>query len=92
MSSHATGLSPANCWLTRPDTVQIGLDPSHVYPTTSGRQRLSVTSGCMTRKRIRDAVAPLSWGFPWWQVLGSNQRRLSRRFYRQPSMRTLCVR
>jgi len=32
----------------------------------------------------------LTWGFVW-QVLGSNQRRLSRRFYRQPSMRTLCV-
>jgi hypothetical protein len=24
----------------------------------------------------------LSWGYMWWQVLGSNQRRLSRRFYR----------
>jgi hypothetical protein len=28
-------------------------------------------------------------GFPWGQVLGSNQRRLSRRFWRQPSMRIL---
>ena len=26
-------------------------------------------------------VLGLSWGFAWWQVLGSNQRRLSRRFY-----------
>jgi hypothetical protein len=26
----------------------------------------------------------LTWGFSWWQVLGSNQRRLSRRFYRYP--------
>jgi hypothetical protein len=25
----------------------------------------------------------LTCGFAWWQVLGSNQRRLSRRFYRQ---------
>ena len=72
---------PRQLLATGTDTVQIGPDPSHVYPTYSGRQRLSVTSGCMTRKRIRDAVAPLSWGFPWWQVLGSNQRRLSRRFY-----------
>ena len=24
-------------------------------------------------------------GFYWWQVLGSNQRRLSRRFYRPPA-------
>ena len=30
---------------------------------------------------------PVDLGFKWWQVLGSNQRRLSRRFYRQPSMR-----
>ena len=35
---------------------------------------------------------PVDLGFRWWQVLGSNQRRLSRRFYRQPSMRTLCGR
>ena len=27
---------------------------------------------------------PLTWGFSWWQVLGSNQRRLSRRFYSLP--------
>jgi hypothetical protein len=26
----------------------------------------------------------VTWGFAWWQVLGSNQRRLSRRFYRLP--------
>jgi hypothetical protein len=24
----------------------------------------------------------MTWGFAGWQVLGSNQRRLSRRFYR----------
>ncbi len=30
----------------------------------------------------RDAKASLSCCFAWWQVLGSNQRRLSRRFYR----------
>ncbi len=24
----------------------------------------------------------LTWDYMWWQVLGSNQRRLSRRFYR----------
>jgi hypothetical protein len=26
---------------------------------------------------------PGDLGFKWWQVLGSNQRRLSRRFYRE---------
>ena len=25
----------------------------------------------------------LTCGYSWWQVLGSNQRRLSRRFYRE---------
>ncbi len=74
--------APDNCPLTRLNTGQTGGEPSHVYPTTSGRQRLLVASGCIARNRIRDAVASLSWGFPWWQVLGSNQRRLSRRFYR----------
>jgi hypothetical protein len=75
--------APDNCPPTRPNADQIGGRPSHVYPTTSGRQRLLVASGCMARKLIRDAVASLSWGCPWWQVLGSNQRRLSRRFYRE---------
>jgi len=68
----------------RPDVRQTGQRPSHAYPTTSGRQQLSVASGCMTQKHIRDAKASLSWRFSWWQVLGSNQRRLSRRFYREP--------
>ena len=35
----------------------------------------------MGRRRVRDAVASLTWRLCWWQVLGSNQRRLSRRFY-----------
>jgi len=26
-------------------------------------------------------MAALNWGFSWWQVLGSNQRRRCRRFY-----------
>jgi len=46
----------------------------------------------MARRRVRDAEASLSWHVSWWQVLGSNQRRLSRRFYRQPSMHTICGR
>jgi hypothetical protein len=40
------------------------------------------TSPCLVRETKR-ALA-LSCGFTWWQVLGSNQRRLSRRFYRYP--------
>jgi hypothetical protein len=33
------------------------------------------------------AAYRLSWRYMWWQVLGSNQRRLSRRFYREPPYR-----
>ena len=32
-----------------------------------------------TRRRLRDAGASLTWSDGWWQVLSSNQRRLSRR-------------
>ena len=68
---------------TRPDMRLTGGDPSHVFPTTSGRKRLLVAVGCMAQSRVRAAKASLSWCVSWWQVLGSNQRRLSRRFYRE---------
>jgi hypothetical protein len=71
---HRPDAAPA----TRPDW----REPSHVYPTTSGRRRLLVASGCMAWRRVRDAGASLSWGYCWWQVQGSNLGRLSRRFYR----------
>ena len=67
---------------TRPDMAAIGHPPSHTYPTNSGTQPLPVASGCMPPTCNRDAIASLSCSFAWWQVLGSNQRRLSRRFYR----------
>ena len=56
--------------------------PSHAYPTASGLQPPVVAVSCLGWKRVRGARAPLSWYLVWWQVLGSNQRRLSRRFYR----------
>ena len=31
---------------------------------------------------VRARIGAVNWDFGWWQVLGSNQRRLSRRFYR----------
>src|SRR5689334_19861744 len=37
---------------------------------------------CLRQSKVRVAKATLTWGYGWWQVLGSNQRRLSRRFYR----------
>ncbi len=55
-------------------------EPSHVYPTTSGRRRLLVALSCRPWRRVRDAEESLSWGHYWWQVQGSNLGRLSRRF------------
>jgi hypothetical protein len=57
-------------------------DPSHAYPTATGIWPPLVASGCLGWKQVRGTGAPLSWCFVLWQVLGSNQRRLSRRFYR----------
>ena len=39
-----------------------------------------------SNKKAREAGYPQLTGYlrRWWQVLGSNQRRLSRRFYRGP--------
>jgi hypothetical protein len=56
-------------------------DPSHAYPTATGIWPPLVASGCLGWKQVRGTGAPLSWCFVLWQVLGSNQRRLSRRFY-----------
>ena len=38
-------------------------EPSHVYPTTSGRRRLLVASGCLGCRQVRDARASLSCTF-----------------------------
>ncbi len=69
----------------RLDLGAIGLAPSHEYPTTSRTRLRFVASGCMSQTRGRGTEAPLSCGFDWWQVMGSNHRRLSRRFYRELS-------
>ncbi len=42
------------------------------------------------RQRPGDLRVPvMTCNFSWWQVLGSNQRRLSRRFYRPPRLRAI---
>ena len=56
-------------------------DLSHAYPTASSIWPHPVASGCIPRKRLRGARAPLSWCFVMWQVVDSNHRRRSRRFY-----------
>ena len=59
---------------------------SHEYPTTSGRRLPTVASGCLRLPETAtapDRVRAVQGLFSLvWQVLGSNQRRLSRRFYR----------
>jgi hypothetical protein len=44
--------------------------------------RQAVLTPLPPRIRSRSGQTRLTWGFIGWQVLGSNQRRLSRRFYR----------
>ena len=74
----------------QPDCAHFGCsdrpDPSHVYPATSGTRRLPAASGCMARAGTRTTPDQIIKGQGLfalvWQVLGSNQRRLSRRFYR----------
>ena len=66
--------------LLRPDSVR------HMSVTTA-MQRLTVThhdtQRDSTKKARKAGNTQLTGRFRrWWQVLGSNQRRLSRRFYR----------
>ncbi len=58
------------------------LRASHAYPTTSRSYVRSMASGCTPQTRSRGNVVPLNSAIVWWQVMGSNHRRLSRRFYR----------
>jgi hypothetical protein len=37
--------------------------PSHVYPTTSDRQRLLVAASCLGQNKARVAKATLTWGY-----------------------------
>ncbi len=58
-----------------PELVAVGAQVRAHAPAVSGDD----LAGCC-----------LNWGYMWWQVLGSNQRRLSRRFYR-PFIPTLGI-
>ena len=56
-------------------------------PHISHGQRLAaalMASSCMYFEQASAAASRLIWCSGWWQVLGSNQRRLSRRFYSYP--------
>jgi hypothetical protein len=55
---------------------------SRVYPTATSTRRRFAASDCIREKLAQGRGSTLNWCFGWWQVLGSNQRRLSRRFYR----------
>jgi len=82
MNHHNGGASGAvNRWL-RPDSVR------HMSVTTA-TQRLTAAhhepQRDKTEKARETGKTQLTGRFRrWWQVLGSNQRRLSRRFYIRP--------
>jgi hypothetical protein len=60
----------------------------HVFGTAS-RIRVPSTAYSRTECSALDCIVAAQGPFRrWWQVLGSNQRRLSRRFYR-PLQNTL---
>ena len=82
MNHHNGGASGAvNRWL-RPDSVRHmsvttamqGLTAAHRETQRDNRKMAREPGYAQARGRFR-------W---WWQVLGSNQRRLSRRFYSPP--------
>src|ERR1700683_3763052 len=55
------------------------------YPDLQEHQAPTGVDGAAYRSPLRTwraAETTVDLGFAWWQVLGSNQRRLSRRFYR----------
>ena len=67
---------PRSRWsgLFRVVVAGVGLEPTQAEPTVQDTAHL---------QRPGDLRVPvMTCDFSWWQVLGSNQRRLSRRFYR----------
>jgi hypothetical protein len=67
-----------------------GLDPVRYLSVTSAMQGLLTAAHHDTQRNsskaarepgYAQAMGRFRW---WWQVLGSNQRRLSRRFYSEP--------
>jgi hypothetical protein len=62
-------------------------DRANAIPRISHDQRQEAASGGVWLHRPRSTQrrhSAVSLDFSWWQVLGSNQRRRSRRFYREP--------
>jgi hypothetical protein len=68
--------------LLRPNSVR------HMSVTTATQRLTAVQHGTRrhNNKKARETRKTQLTGYlyRWWQVLGSNQRRLSRRFYRTP--------
>jgi len=82
MNHHNGGASGAVNRLLRPDSVR------HMSVTTATRRLTAAHHETQRDKKekARETGNPQPTGRfrRWWQVLGSNQRRLSRRFYSEP--------
>jgi hypothetical protein len=68
----------------RPTCADTGVDQAAAIPRISHDQRLTAASDgiwLQVRKQDQGHRSAPELAFCWWQVLGSNQRRLSRRFY-----------
>ena len=71
-------LTTSSFYRSKPSGRQCSLTPDpSVTPHPQLGTPLRMHSSTITK-------TPCDLGFKWWQVLGSNQRRLSRRFYSEP--------
>jgi hypothetical protein len=65
-----------------------GLKLWHVFGTAGRREPSRAACSRTQHDELRTKFAQFSGHFRrWWQVLGSNQRRLSRRFYTEAARR-----
>jgi hypothetical protein len=74
----------------RPTCADTRSDQAAAIPRISHDQRLTAASDGIwlhACKQNQGRCSAPELVFCWWQVLGSNQRRLSRRFYREPPQR-----
>ena len=80
----AGAAAPSEPWAAAPcrltlEGVAAGQEAPGALPGSPGLVA-AVSHTASFRPSKKSSCSRLTWGFTWWQVLGSNQRRLSRRF------------